>query len=535
LALSFEPRRAALAVGIVAATAAVFAPVLGYDWLNYDDPIYVTDNPAIRLGLSPEAVAWAFSNFHGANWFPLTWLSWMLDYEIRGMQPAVFHGTSVLLHMASAGVLFAALTRLTGCALRSAFVAAVFAVHPLHVESVAWIAARKDPLSGLFFFLAILAYAPPVHREGGRRMPWVFVWMALSLMAKPIAVTLPFVLLLLDAWPLRRLQRLDGAGWDATRIRSAVVEKLPLFALTAVAGIVTVMAQSSGGALASLDQASLGSRLANALVAYTGYLGKAFWPTELAVFYPHQGELASGARVAFSAIGLVATTALAAVAARRQPAVLVGWLWYLGTLVPVIGLVQVGSQAMADRYMYLPLVGLALAVAWGVPALLPDRAWRGRALAALAIGVIAALCGAASLQVRHWRDSESLFRHALAVTEDNHVAHAYLGDTLLAQGRTSEALPLFREAVRLRPDFLSATNNLAWVLATVDDDELRNPYLAVSLAQRAAGLTGGRDPAVLDTLAAAYAVATRPCWTPWRPPTQHPDDSRKQWPPPSGP
>jgi tetratricopeptide (TPR) repeat protein len=329
-------------------------------------------------------------------------------------------------------------------------------------------------------------------------------------MAKPIAVTLPFVLLLLDAWPLRRLQRDDDPrGFDRARIRRALTEKWPLFALAVAASVVTLVAQRSGGALASLDHVALGERIANALVAYTAYLGKTVWPSGLAVFYPHPEESLPWPQVAMAAAFLVGVTVLALVRFRRAPGFGVGWLWYLGTLVPVIGLVQVGSQAMADRYMYLPLVGLAIAVAWGVPALVPTGRARTPVLSSLAVVTLAALAGVASLQLRHWRDSRSLFEHAVRVTADNHVAHAYLGAALLDEGRTEEGVARLSEAVRLQPSFLAASNNLAWVLATSGDDGVRNPVLAVPLAQRAAAITGGTDPDVLDTLAAAYAAAGR--------------------------
>jgi tetratricopeptide (TPR) repeat protein len=390
-------------------------------------------------------------------------------------------------------------------------VAAVFAVHPLHVESVAWAAARKDPLSGLFWMLALLCYAHSARSQPRTaRIALVFVCMGLGLMAKPVVVTLPFALLLLDEWPLGRLRRADAPErWDPRRIGRAFLEKLPLFALAAAAAAVTVAAQRSGGTVVPLDRVPLDLRAGNALVAYVAYLGKALWPSGLAIFYPHPGDALPGIQIALAAAFLIGATALVTVWARRRPHLFVGWFWYLGTLVPMIGLVQVGSQAMADRYMYLPLIGLSIAVAWGIPELLPDWRWKRVGLALAAGAAVAGLAATSARQLHHWRDSEALFEHALQVTRENHVAHAYLGSALLERGRTQAAIEHYSEAVRLRPDFLTAANNLAWLLATGESEELRNPYVAVRLAQRAAGLTSHGDPRVLDTLAAALASANR--------------------------
>jgi tetratricopeptide (TPR) repeat protein len=393
-------------------------------------------------------------------------------------------------------------------------VAAVFALHPLHVESVAWAAARKDTLSGLFFMLALLFYAP-----GGRedrspgRIGLVFATLALGLLAKQTLVTLPFVLLLLDDWPLGRLRRADAPErWQPAALRRAVLEKWPLFALVAGMSGVTLVAQRSAGAVADLTQLSLFSRLANAPVAYATYLGKTFWPSGLAVFYPHAARNMPGWKIAAALALLLLLSGLALRAARRHPAFFVGWFWFLGTLVPVIGLVQVGSQSMADRYMYLPLIGLALAVAWEVPELaarwIPDARRRRAALAAMACVCVAALGLTTSLQLRHWRDSETLMRHALAVTQSNHIAHAYLGIALLERGEVTAAVAHWRESARLNPNFLEVVNNLAWLLATTPDPDQRDSAGAIELAERASRLAPG-DAAVVDTLAAAYASARR--------------------------
>jgi len=488
-----------------------FLPIRNHAWLNYDDNVYITQSAPVLAGWTYEGLVWAFSSFDGANWFPLTRLSWMIDSEFHGTRAGGFYWTNILLHALASLALFDGLARLTRNAQRSAFVAAVFAVHPLHVESVAWIAARKDPLSALFFALALGIYT--LHRErGGSRAGniGVITFTALGLMAKPILVTLPFVLLLLDFWPLRRLERSDPPGrFDSARVRTAIIEKLPLFALITGFSILTLVAQDTGGTVASLDQIDAPTRVGNALVSYATYLGKFLWPADLAIFYPHSGTSLSGLVIAAAALLFVSVTAAAWSQRRKHPYLAVGWLWYVGMLVPVIGLVQVGSQAMADRYTYLPLIGLTIAAAWGVPELFARIPARRVLLPLLAVCAIAALTTATSLQLRNWRDSEALFRHALRVTERNHTAHSYLGASLLEQGRTAEAVREFESALQLRPDLLTVSNNLAWVLATSPEAGLRDPAGAIAAGENAARLTEQSDPAVLDTLAAAYASAGR--------------------------
>jgi tetratricopeptide (TPR) repeat protein len=500
--------RAAGALAVAALALAVFWPTRQYGWLDYDDDIYVSASRGVALGASAAGLRWAFTSTEAANWFPLTRLSWLLDRELHGSDAGGYHATSALLHALAAAVLFLALEASTGAGGRSAFVAAVFAVHPLHVEPVAWIAARKDPLSGLFFALALLVYARPGPApRSPARMAAVTLCAALGLMAKQTLVTLPFVLLLLDFWPLGRLS--PGRPLRAD-LRRAAGEKLPLFGLAALMCAIAYATQRSGGTVAELGRVPLSARLANAAVAYARYLVEAVWPTDLAVFYPYPQGGASAAALASSLALLAALSVLALRSARRHPAVTVGWLWYLGTLVPVIGLVQIGSQAMADRYTYLPLVGLAIAVAWGaadladrVPA--SPRARRaGLAVAGGACVALLALQGAR--QVRTWSDSETLMRHALAVTRDNPIAHAYLGRALLERGDAEEAIAHWREAARLAPGYVSLANNLAWLLATHPDARRRDPAAAVTYAEQAAR-GAGDDPAVLDTLATARAAA----------------------------
>jgi protein O-mannosyl-transferase len=509
LALSEGGRRAAIGAALALVTLAVYAPVRHYGWVDYDDDVYVYANPSITLGLGPAGVAWAFTTFHGANWFPLTWLSWMLDVQLFGLAPGPLHVVNALLHATAAALLFVALARMSGAPGRSAFAAAVFALHPLHVESVAWIAARKDVLSGLFFALALGAHERRARLGPGRgRSALLALFLALGLMAKPTLVVLPFLLLLLDFWPLGRLGDEPGRI-DPARLSAAVREKGLLFGLAAASAVITYVAQRAGGAVAGTDLLPFGPRLENALVALARYLGKAFWPADLAVLYPHPGTSLPLWQPASAAGLLVAVTAAVVVARRRAPYLATGWLWFTGALVPVLGLVQVGSQAMADRYTYLPLVGLAIAVAWGAWDLLGRGRRRRAALAVLAGAAIAAQAACTRVQLRYWRDGVTLFEHALAVTDENHVAHAQLGAALLARGREGEAIAHWKEAVRIAPGYLEAANNLAWQLATSSDASLRDPYLAVQLAERARKLAEPGDPAVLDSLAAAYAAAGR--------------------------
>lgn len=446
-----------LAALLALATAAAYLPVFGNGFVAYDDDLYVTECGPVRAGLSLGGVAWAFGSLHGANWFPLTRLSWLLDATLFGVEPAAFHATSLVLHVASAVLLLLALTRMTGAPGRSAFVAGVFALHPLHVESVAWAAARKDVLSGLFFALGLLAHerlavagASPLRRAA------VATCMALGLLAKPILVTFPVALLLLDAWPLGRLR--------AVRIRERLREKTELFALAAAAGVVTLAAQRAGGALQPLDAIPLGERVANALVATVGYLRRAFLPEGLAVFYPHPRGALPAWQIGGAAVLLVALTALALREWPRRPYLAVGWLWLLLLLAPVIGIVQVGGQAMADRYTYLPLIGLAIAVAWAAFDLVPAGRAR-RALPALALASLAALAVTTSRQVRTWRDTETLFAHALAVTEGNAVAHVNLGLAVARAGRLDEGEAHAAAALALAPGLAHAHALRAELLA----------------------------------------------------------------------
>jgi tetratricopeptide (TPR) repeat protein len=468
----------------------------------------VRDNLALRAGLSAEGVRWAFSSVHGANWIPLTWVSYLADQEIAGLAPGGVHATNVVLHALSALLLFAAFVRMTGALAPSFFVAGVFALHPIQVETVAWASERKGLLSGVFWMLAVL-----VHAGGGgeprtrARIAALAAIQALGMLAKGMLVTLPFALLLLDLWPLRRLGR-EGRAIDPAALRAAVVEKAPLFLVSALGAFATFLAQRAGGAVAGVERLGIDERLANVPVAYLRYLGKIFWPSGLAPFYPHP-EVTGLAVMLAAAAAVAAITALALAMLPRRPCLATGWLWFLGVLVPMIGVVQVGSQALADRYAYVPIAGLAAAIAFGAADLVRGRRSTGRALAVAAAVVLLALGAAAARQVALWRDGRVLFAHAVRVTgPGNYVAHEHLGAAWLEAGRPDVAIGELEEALRLRPASDALLNNVAWLRATSPDAAVRQPQRAVELARRAIDYHGSTASA-LDTLAAAYAAAGR--------------------------
>ena len=459
-------------------TLIVFWQVQYYHFIHYDDILYVTGNRHVQGGLSWGNVVWAFTTYHASNWHPLTWLSLMLDYELFRLNPAGYHWTNVLLHIANTLLLFLVLNRMTRAIWRSGFVAALFALHPLHVESVAWVAERKDVLSTLFWMLTMYAYVFYVERPGVKRYLTVFVCFSLGLMAKPMLVTLPFVLILLDYWPLGRTPfspvggrtyfregnflapQTHSGSFTAGRL---VVEKIPLIILSLLSSIMTLFAQQSGEAIAPLQQLSVMTRIANAFVSYSGYILKTFWPTDLAVFYPHPGTWPVW-QVSWSVLLFVGITVFVLWGVRSYPYLGVGWLWYLGALIPVIGLVQVGSQAMADRYTYVPLIGLFIMISWGFSDLI--KKWRHRKafLGSLSGVVLIILMILAWFQAQHWKNSITLFEHALKVTEGNYLAHNNLGMALKNDGRLDEAIEHFRAAINVKPNYAPAYNNLGFVL-----------------------------------------------------------------------
>jgi tetratricopeptide (TPR) repeat protein len=444
------------AIAIALVTAVAYGSVRRNGFVYYDDPKYVAENYVVLRGLTMDGIRWAFTTGTDANWFPVTWLSHMLDVELFGSNAGAHHLVSLIIHIASAVLLLLALTWMTNATGRSAFAAALFALHPLHVESVAWVAERKDVLSTFFFMLTLCAYARYARKPGTVPYSFVAAFFAIGLMCKPMLVTLPFVLLLLDFWPLKRLERAS--------IGKLAKEKLPLFALCIVSSVVTFMVQRRGGAVAGLDSYPFVARVGNAFTAYAEYIRMMLWPAGLASFYPYP-ESVSPSLIA-TAIAIVGACTFAAIRnARTYPYILVGWLWYLGTLVPVIGLVQVGNQALADRYTYVPLTGLFIIAGWG--AFDVARKWRlpKLALPAGALVVLAAFAVIAHRQVSFWRDSVSLWTHALAVTSENYLAHNNLGRELAENGKVDEAIGHYNAALKIRPAYATARVNLGVALS----------------------------------------------------------------------
>jgi Flp pilus assembly protein TadD len=498
---------AAVAAALGLGALALYAQVASFPFILFDDTRYVLDNPVVRDGLTWEGVRWAFTALHASNWHPFTWLSHMLDVELFGLEAGAHHAVNAVLHATNAGLLFIVLARTTGARGASAAVAALFAVHPLHVESVAWVAERKDLLSTLFGFAALGAWARYARSPRPGRYAAVCLLFAASLLSKPMWVTFPALLLLLDVWPLQRVEGMalprDPAApvFPRVSLSRALGEKLPLLVLAAASSLVTIVAQQRGGSLTGLEM-GLGPRAANAVVAYATYLAQTIWPVRLSVFYPHPVGALAAQDVALAAALLGALTAGAVAVARRAPWVPVGWLWFLGTLVPVIGLVQVGAQAHADRYTYLPHVGLFVAVAFSAR-LLPAAA-RRLAPAGVALAMVA-LAAVTWLRVADWASHEQLFRAALAVSPGNALAHAALGDGARAAGRSAEALLHAREAARLDPASPRLANNLGvilreaglldearealWRAAELDPDYL-SPHVNLAQLERQAG-----DPA----------------------------------------
>ena len=443
-----------LAVGLV------FGQTIRHEFVNYDDGPYVVDNPQVTRGLSAEGLAWAFTHSHASNWHPLTWISHMLDCRLYGLEPGGHHLTNVLLHAATAILLFLVLLKMTGQLWPSALAAAVFAVHPLRAESVAWVAERKDVLSGLLFMATLAAYVGYVRRPFAlARYLAVALLYVLGLMAKPMLVTLPLVLLLLDGWPLGRLR---GASGDGTW-RRAILEKIPLLVVAAGSSIATLLVQHE--ALMPSEQVALPWRIANALVSYATYLMQFFCPAGLAVMVPHPADSLPAWKIAGALVGLAAISAAVVAARRKCPWLLLGWLWYLVMLVPVIGLVQVGKQAMADRYTYLPQIGLSIILAWAGAAVCRWRPDRRGAFAVVMALLLAALMASAWRQTSYWQDSETLWTHALSCTSRNPVAHNNLGAAMKRQGRVDEAIAQYRKALEIRPDHVEALNNLGNALA----------------------------------------------------------------------
>jgi len=458
-----------LCLALVAACLAAYLQVQDFEFNTCDDDMYVYDNPMVRGGLSGAGVRWAFTAFHAANWHPLTWLSHQLDCQLYGLRAGGHHLTNLFFHVANTLLLFLFLAHTTREVWASVLVAALFAVHPMHVESVAWVAERKDVLSTFFWLAVMWAYAWYVAAPLVWRYLAVLLLFALGLMAKPMLVTLPLVLLLLDYWPLGRLpdessKAARGRPRPLTQprlkqVRPLLTEKLPLLALTAFSCVITLIAQKSAGAMMSLAGLPLTERLANAMVAYVSYIRKVFWPYPMAFFYPLTPvpwwQALSAALLLAVISGVVWRTR------RRRPYLLVGWLWFLGTLVPVIGLVQVGGQAMADRYTYVPYIGLFIMLAWGLREAVASLPRFKALVAASVLLLLAASVYATWRQAGYWQDSEALFHHALKVTKNNYMAYNHLGMALNLQGRYAQAAEMFKKTIEISPAYSHAYNNLA--------------------------------------------------------------------------
>jgi protein O-mannosyl-transferase len=466
----FETNRELIVFTILAAfVLVVYWQVTGFDLINLDDNLYVYDNPAVLSGLNSQSIRWAFTAFHSANWHPLTWLSHMLDVQMFGMSPGRFHATSVILHLINSCLAFAVFQRLTGSFVKSAIVATLFAVHPAHVESVAWIAERKDMLSTLFWLLTMAAYAGYAQPKGetnertgdsrGYRINpsyvLVIVVFALGLMAKPMLVTLPFVLLLLDYWPLDRLKTLK----DLPRL---LIEKIPLFALSAASSYITVLAQGTVNAVESLEALPLGPRLVNAMLAYTKYVGMLFYPSPLAVWYPYDRNFPVW-QLVLAAMVLLGITLICLSQLTKRKYLLTGWLWFLGTLVPVIGIVQVGGQALADRYTYIPFFGLFIMLVWGAGDLFEKFKLGEKAFVGLFAAASVILAVASFNQAALWRNTETLYRHTLAVTRNNYLISHNLCHYFMNQNRLDEATPLCRDSIAINPRYSNGYNTLGIV------------------------------------------------------------------------
>lgn len=562
--MTASAKKILISLGLLGLTFLVFGRAVTFDWVRYDDSDYVYRSAAVTSGLSFSNLAWAFTHVHASNWHPLTTISLMLDCQLFGVRPGPMHGVNVLLHGFAAVLLFWALVEMTDAFWRSVAVATLFAIHPLRAESVAWIAERKDVLSGFFFALLLLCYARYAGKTSFGRYLLICLAAALGLLAKPMLVTIPFVLLLLDFWPLQRFRQRS--------LRFLLLEKLPLLLLAAGVVIATLLAQR--GAIA-MGQLPFSLRFQNAIVSYAIYLRQTFWPVDLAALYQQPESFYPWPIVLISAAVIAAITAAVLATRRRNPFLVTGWLWFLGMLVPVIGLVQVGRQSHADRYTYLPQIGIFIALVWfiGGIAAVARRQHLRNGLALLSISLLAVLT---YHQVGFWRNAETLWPHTIAVTENNDGAHLAFATALISSGKTEQAMAHLQRATAIRPsnagvfgelpslatkeqieagiafwsarleeaprDLGARTNlgvllarnhqprdalaqwekvlqlapgdgnaesNIAWVLSTAPDAALRNGPRAVALGEHIVDLAGGRNPIVLRTLAAAYAESGR--------------------------
>jgi tetratricopeptide (TPR) repeat protein len=445
---------------LILSTLLVFWQVCNFDFVNYDDDDYVYENPDISNGLSYGSFIAAFTTPHVGNWLPLTWLSFIFDCQLFGMDPGWMHFVNLLLHLANTLLLFTVLKKMTGAQWQSAFVAAAFALHPMHVESVAWITERKDVLSTFFLLLTLAAYIGYVKRRGLFRYMLTVLLFALGLMAKPMLVTLPLLLLLLDYWPLSRFDA-QSRKHDGRAIPYGIMlEKIPFFVLAAASSVITFLVQRAGGTLVDPNWLPLQSRVANAFLSYAKYIGKMFWPQNLAVFYPFDVGTIGFWQVVLCALLMIVVSAGAIRFGRKQKYLLVGWLWFVLALIPVIGLVQSGAQSYADRYTYIPYIGLFIMIAWGLPEFLSKWPQRKIALGIAAVMVLTAMGIGTYRQAGYWNNSTTLFSHAIEVTQDNDVAYNNLGVAYDGLGRGAEAIDAYKQAIRIRPEHAEAYNNL---------------------------------------------------------------------------
>ena len=456
-----------ISILLITATLAVYWQVQHHQFVRFDDEVYVTSNSHVRSGLNPDSILWAFTNTDAGFWHPLTWMSHILDYELYRMNAGGHLWTSVLLHAGSTVLLFLFLTGATRAPWRSAFVAALFALHPLHVESVAWVAERKDVLSTFFWFLTLVVYLFYVKRPGWSRYGLVLAIFVLGLMAKPMLVSLPFVMLLLDCWPLKRLGPASDIKDGTGRL---ILEKIPFLIISIVMIVITFFAAKNIGAIPSLEHFPLDMRLSNALVSYAAYIGKMLWPTHLSIFYPYPGSIPSWQSIG-SGLLLIVMCMMIMKASRLRPYLGVGWLWYLGTLIPVIGIIQIGYHAMADRYTYIPLTGLFIMISWGVVDLSRRFRIRKSLSACLAVGTVICFATVTWFHLQHWRDGAALFSHALEVTKNNALAHNNMSVALVEKGDLEGAKAHLKIVLALEPRNVDALENMGVVLARQNDLE----------------------------------------------------------------
>ncbi len=529
-----------ICIALTLVTTAVFYEVCTYDFVNYDDPRDVYDNPDIKNGLNLESIKWAFTTSHADIWHPLTWLTHILAWQIFGSNAGGHHLFNLILHIANTLLVFIVFKKMTGAVWQSAFVSALFAIHPLHVQSVAWVTERKDVLSTFFMMLTIWAYWGYVNKQNFRRYVLIIIFFALGLMSKAMLVTLPFVLLLLDYWPLERLWA-PKQKKQSRSLKYLILEKIPLMAMSACISIITFLFQDAGGVRVSGENFTLAIRTANAFTSYMTYMIKMFWPSNLAFFYRHPGKNISILYAAISIIVLAAITAAVLLSAKKKRYLLTGWFWYLGTLIPVVGFVQVGIQARADRYTYIPLNGLFVIIAWAIPQALEKLRYRKIILITVSAVTLSSLSISAYFQQKHWKNMETLCVQALRATKNNSMAHYYymkilldygkadeaqmhlkeclrldfnssyapyyLGRIQLLKGNTKQAVANFETSLKSHPQWVEPMNDLAWFLSVSPDANILNPQRAISLASKASELTNNDKPEILDTLAAAHAAA----------------------------